>query len=376
VVVLADEAPSQAIPWDEWLARGHRPAPRTSVRGGPHPDVVMHTSGTTTGRSKSTPLHMSKAGLDTALRMMEGFDVDPDITLFTPCPLYHAAPMLLTGLCMSVGGHTVLANQFTDDALESMLLHGSTHAFLVPTLLERLSRQPPPMLARVRRSPMRAMISGGSALRSNLKNILLDALGPVLYDFYGATEMGIVSIASPGDLATAPDSVGRILRGVEAMVVDDGGQRLPSGAVGELFVRSDTMTNDSDSLVPGWVSAGDVARIQDGRLFIVDRKRDVVISGGVNLFPVDIELALECHPSVREAAAFGLPDPEWGEALHTVVVIEPGHELDVEALRAHCKTQLAHYAIPKSFRQVDSLPRSPTGKVLRRMLRDQSSPTA
>lgn len=368
VVVVGGAGTKRAVAWDELLSRAPATPRRPLARDRDAPDVVLHTSGTT-GKSRGTAIKMGKAGVDTALRYVEGFDLDGDAVLYTPCPLYHAAPMLLTGLVLTLGGHVVLRPKWEDDAVEVMLRAGATHTFLVPTLLDRLSRVDDATADRLRRSRLRALISGGAALRPALKRVLLDRFGPVLYDFYGATEMGVVSIAGPGDLACRPDTVGRLLPGVEAKLVADDGHEAATGEPGELFVRSAAATEHEPG--DGWVSAGDVARIDGDLLFIVDRKRDVVISGGVNLFPVDIEVVVERFPTVREAAAIGVPDDQWGEALQVFVVLAPGATLDVDGLREHCRANLARYAIPKAFLVVDELPRSPTGKVLRRELRDR-----
>ncbi len=370
VVVVDGPVPGRAVSWAGFLARAPRRPPRMWIRAGAGPDLVLHTSGTT-GRSKSTSIRMGNAGIDTALRYVDEFDLDPHAVFFTPCPLYHAAPMLFTGLVLTLGGHVVLRPRWEDHTPADLARCGATHAFLVPTLLDRLSRADERDQQRLRRGPLRALISGGAALRPALKTELLDRFGPVLYDFYGATEMGVVSIAGPGLLAIDPHTVGRLLPGVEARLVADDGHDAAPGEPGELYVRSDAASPDPDDPHGGWVSAGDVARLDGDLLYIVDRKRDVVISGGVNIFPVDVEVALERHPSVREAAAFGVPDDAWGEALHAFVVLEPGHRLDPDALRAHCRSQLARYAVPKGFHAIDALPRSPTGKVLRRVLRDR-----
>lgn len=370
VVVVGGPPIARSVSWEAFLHRAPTRVGRIGIRVTDGPDMVLHTSGTT-GRSKSTGIRMRNAGVDTAFHYIDGFDLDPEATLFTCCPLYHAAPMLLTGLVLTVGGHVLLRPKWDDDSVDTLIRYGATHAFLVPTLLDRLSRAEASQLDRLRQGPLRGLISGGAALRPALEADLLDRLGPVLYDFYGATEMGIVSIAGPGDLATHPGTVGRLMSGVEARLVATDGHDAAPGEPGELFVRSDAASEEAEDRLVGWVSAGDVARIEDGYLYIVDRVRDVVISGGVNIFPVDVEIAVEKHPSIREAAAVGVPDDEWGECLQVFVVLEDGATLDIDALREHCRGLLERYAVPKGFLSIEELPRSPTGKVLRRELRDR-----
>lgn len=368
-VVLMDGDATGATSFADARAR-----PFTSSHRADGPDLVLFTSGTT-GRSKGTRITTRRAGPLTAFRYLDAFDLSPDAVLFTPCPLYHAAPLVLAGLTLTVGGTVVVAPRF-DAPVEQLRLAGATHTFLVPTLTERLSRASDEALEHLRRGPLRALLSGGAACRPALKRRILDRLGPVLYDFYGATELGIVSIAGPAELAWDPATIGRILPGVEARLVDDDGRVVPPGEPGLLQVRADSVSDGYlDEPVHGahrWHTAGDICRIRDGLLYVVDRKRDVVISGGVNLFPVDVEEVLEAHPSVREAAAVGVPDPEWGEALLAFVVLEDGAAFEAEALDRHCRAKLARVAVPKAIRRIDVIPRSATGKVLRRTLRDLS----
>ena len=367
----SDEAPHISTWQQLWAhpARGtceRRPSKQA-------PDIVLHTSGTTSGQSTSTSVHMSRAGVATAFRYASALTIGADSTLFTPCPLYHAAPMLLSGLVWTLGGHVVLRDRLDEEAWQTFSWSDATHAFLVPTLLEALSRADEGTLNRLRAGPLRGLISSGAPLRPTLKTRLLDRLGPVLYDMYGATELGLVSIAGPRDLALYPETVGRPLPGVECRLVRPDGTSVPPGEPGELFVRSASVTpSDTPPRTPdlaGFETAGYVARRKDGWLFIVDRVRDVVISGGVNVFPADVEQVLESHPAIRSAACFGQPHPKWGEAVCAAVVLEEGLALPSnEDWTEHCKKQLPPAAVPKTLHCVAALPVSATGKVLRREL--------
>ena len=198
----------------------------------------------------------------------------------------------------------------------------------------------------------------------------------MVYDFYGATELGVVSVAGPQDLRQDPRTVGRPMRGVEVLLADDAGRTVARGEPGELFVRSDMLSSyegeasGSDPLrAAGWSSAGDVA-IQDasGLLRIVDRRKDLIVTGGVNVFPAEVERIVERHPQVRECAVTGVADPDWGEAVAAFVVLEPGAALDRSALRAFCKERMNKAMVPKSFTALAEIPRCAAGKVLRREL--------
>jgi fatty-acyl-CoA synthase len=202
-----------------------------------------------------------------------------------------------------------------------------------------------------------------------------------LLNFYGATETGLVSLAGPADHLARPGTVGRLLRENEVAILDDRGARLPVGEIGELWVRNGTLItgyhrNDAatrDATREGFLFVGDLARLdRDGYLYIESRKDDMVISGGVNIYPREIEDALHQHPSITEAAVVGVPDPEWGESLVAFVARAPGRTLTAEQVIEHCRGELADYKRPRRVVFVDELPRNPTGKVLKRVLRDRA----
>lgn len=337
--------------WEQLLATPAKRSGYARLRRGDDPDVLMYTSGTT-GRSRGARLNLRSVPLATVFGYLETFDLRADDVLYTPCPLYHAAPMLLTGLCFVVGAEVRVGRAMNPDALR-----GVTHAFLVPTLLERLLEG-----ERIEAPGLRALISGGAALRADSKLRLLDRFGPVLYDFYGATELGVVSIARPDELRARPWTVGKPLPGVEVKLAEDG----------ELWVRSAALNayedGEEEGPFPGFGSAGDIAKQDaEGYLAIVDRKKDVVITGGVNVFPAEVEEELARHPAIRDVACAGIPDPQWGESLEAFIVSEQA--LDEDQLRAFCRERMAPFRVPKRFHRVDEIPRSPAGKVLRRELR-------
>ncbi len=372
----ASPVPGPLVPGSPGWSRALRHEPAKSSRGvlwfDDEPDMMLYTSGTT-GSSKGARINMRGASMMTPVRYLAGFDLRRGDRIFTSCPLYHAAPMLLTGLSLAIGGTALVSQRFeVEEVIARMIDEGITHAFLVPTLIERLLRSP--NAKRLRTAPLRALLSGGAALPADLKRKAFAVLGPKLYDFYGATELGIVTIASPHDLRRHPGSVGRPLPGLDLRFIGDDGRDVPPGEPGELYVKSDMISPyegveaSSPLETEGWASAGDVARLEDGHLFIVDRKKDMIVSGGANVFPGEVEEVVRAHPSVREVAVVGLPDPEWGEAVTAFVVVEEGRSLDAEVLREHCKERLNRVEVPKSFRAIDELPRNPTGKLLRRSL--------
>jgi fatty-acyl-CoA synthase len=207
------------------------------------------------------------------------------------------------------------------------------------------------------------------------------AFGPVLWNFYGATETGLVTLAGPTDHVGRPGTIGRALRGNEIRLLDDAGQEVPPGEVGELYARNSTLIagyhNNAEatraSQRDGCFSVGDLGRVDaDGYYYLESRKHDMVISGGVNIYPREIEDHLHAHPAVLEAAVVGVPDPDWGESLRAFVVLRAGATATEAELIEHCRRELADYKRPRKVVFLDELPRNPTGKVLKRELRERT----
>jgi len=204
--------------------------------------------------------------------------------------------------------------------------------------------------------------------------------GPVIHEYYGSTEAGALTFASSEDALRKPGTVGRILEGVELRFLGDNGEALPQGEIGEVYSRimdspDFTYHNKPEKRAEierdGFVTSGDVGYIDgDGHVFICDRKRDMVISGGVNIYPAEIEAALHGVPGVHDCAVFGIPDDEFGEALMAVVEPQAGATLDPAAIRAELKVLLADYKVPKHVEILENLPREDSGKIFKRRLRD------
>jgi fatty-acyl-CoA synthase len=206
----------------------------------------------------------------------------------------------------------------------------------------------------------------------------MDYFGDVLFNCYGATETALVTMAKPEDLRAAPGTIGKVLPGNEVRLLDDAGREVGVGEVGELYARNKMLVagyhNDDEStrssMRDGFFSVGDLARKdRDGRYFIEGRKRDMIISGGVNVYPAEVEAALEANPEVAEVAVVGVDDREWGERVKAFVVRKKGSSLDEGALKLWCRERLAGPKVPREFAFLDVLPRNPTGKVLKRELR-------
>jgi fatty-acyl-CoA synthase len=228
-------------------------------------------------------------------------------------------------------------------------------------------------------------MSGAAPLPTDLARRVEDTWGPILYNFYGATETGLVTIAKPGEHTARPGTIGKMIGGNEIRLLDGDGREVPVGQVGELYVKNSMLMDGyhnnraatQAASKDGFLSVGDLAwRDADGYYYLADRKTDMVISGGVNIYPWEIEQRLHEHPAVQEAAVVGVPDPEWGETLAAWVVLRDGMRATGEELAEHVRATLADYKRPRRWTFVDALPRTPTGKILKRELKEQAKAQA
>jgi fatty-acyl-CoA synthase len=340
--------------------------------------VVIYTSGTT-GKPKGAVRKFSKDALHAALQFIAETPMRADDVHLVTCPLYHSTAFGFLAFNAVLGGTSVLMDEFKPELfLELVERHGVTTTAVVPTILHRVMALDPKTLARHDVRSMRAIFTVGAPLSGPLGTQVMDHFGDVLFNCYGATETGLVTMAMPEDLRAAPGSIGRALPGNEVRLLDDGGRDVVPGQIGELYARNKMLVagyhNDPDStrasMKDGFFSVGDLARRDpEGRFFIEGRKRDMIISGGVNVYPAEVEGALEAHPEVAEVAVIGVEDAEWGERVRAFVVRRPDSELDEGALKAWCRERLAGPKVPRDFVFLDALPRNPTGKVLKRELR-------
>jgi fatty-acyl-CoA synthase len=224
-------------------------------------------------------------------------------------------------------------------------------------------------------SSLRIVALSGSALPPTLATRFMDEFGDVLYSLYGSTEVAYVSVAGPADLRAAPSSAGRVVRGVQVRLLDEDGNDVPVGATGRIFAGSAmtfegyTSGEDKDR-VGGLTATGDVGRFDDdGRLYVEGRDDDMIVSGGENVFPAEVEDCLIQHPDVTDAAVVGADDERFGQALVAHVVLRSGARTSSDELRAHVKQRLANYKVPREIVLRDALPRNETGKVLKRQLK-------
>jgi acyl-CoA synthetase (AMP-forming)/AMP-acid ligase II len=229
-------------------------------------------------------------------------------------------------------------------------------------------------------SSMRSLIVAAAPCPMRVKEQALALFGPVLYEFYGSTELGVNTVLRPEDVLRKPGSCGSAAPGVQLAILDDDGHPVAPGTPGELFVRRYDGVFDEYYRNPAataqtsrgeWMSVGDVAWMDDeGFVYICDRKRDMIISGGVNIYPAEIEDALHRHPAVEDAAVFGVPDAEWGERVHAAVQLRPGHRVGARELIDFCRAHVADYKTPREVSFHEEFPRDSAGKLVKRLLRE------
>jgi fatty-acyl-CoA synthase len=290
-------------------------------------------------------------------------------------PIFHGWGLthLLLGLGMSAT--VVLHDQFDPDAvLRSVTIHRAQVLVLVPVMLQRILDLPPTVLASLDTTNLRAIICSGSALPARVATGALHRFGPVLYNVYGSTEVAVATIATPADLNHRPDCAGRPVPGTVVRILGDGDRPLPPGATGRIFVRNalqfDGYTSGGGkAVVNGLMSSGDVGRFdRKGRLIVSGREDDMIVSGGENVHPREVEDVLAHHPGIADVAVVGVPDERFGQALRACVVLRAGADLGDEPIRNYLRERLAAYQVPREVVFFDELPRNATGKVLRNRL--------
>jgi fatty-acyl-CoA synthase len=380
LVAVGGDVPGCARYEDEFLApRGTLPV--VDVRVQEDAAVVIYTSGTT-GKPKGAVRKFPKDAMHSAMQFIGETPMRVDDVHLVTCPLYHSTAFGFLAFNAFLGGAAVLMDEFKPETfLQLIERHGVTTTAVVPTILHRAMSLDPSILAKYDVRSMRAIFTVGAPLSASLGTAVMDHFGDVLYNCYGATETGLVTMAKPGDLRAAPGCIGKVLPGNEVRLLDERGIEVPPGEVGELFARNRMLVagyhNDAEStrasMRDGFFSVGDLARRdRDGRFVIEGRKRDMIISGGVNVYPVEVEAAIEANPEIVEAAVVGVDDSEWGERVRAFVVKRAGSSVDEGTLKVWCRERLAGPKVPRDFVFVDALPRNQTGKVLKRELRAPS----
>ena len=348
----------------------------------PQPQNMIYTSGTTghpKGLRRNAPTPDQSKSAEAMRALIYG--LKPNARALLPGPLYHSAPNSFGLRAGRLGGALVLQPRFEPEEFLKLVQDEKIDTiFMVPTMFIRLMKLPQAIRDSYDVSSLRHIIHAAAPCPADVKRAMIEWWGPIIYEFYGSTESGAVTFANSEDALKKPGTVGKIAPGAELKFVDDDGRELPQGEIGEIYSRiagnpDFTYHNKPEKRGEidraGFITSGDVGYLDaDGYVFICDRKRDMVISGGVNIYPAEIEAALHGIKGVHDCAVFGIPDSEFGEALMAVVEPQPGVSFDIPKLRAELKTVLADYKVPKHIEIGRNLPREDSGKIFKRRLRD------
>lgn len=365
---------------DAAMASASADEPHRPDTAGPG-DVMIYTSGTT-GRPKGA-LRRGSGDPSQGQALMALIGYTPDDVYMPTGPLYHSGPMGFMGVAQALGQTIVVQRKFSpEDWLRLVSTYRVTSTFSAPTPIRMICSLPAEVKARYDVSSVKRMIANAAPWSFALKQMYLaDFPTDSLWEVYGSTELGVNCVLEPHDQLRKPGSCGRPCPLVEVKLFDDDGNEVTGRGpdhTGELFVKSPSVFADyykqHDKYLAdqkhGYQTVGDIAWIDDeGFVHICDRKKDMIISGGMNIYPAEIESALESHPDVFEAAVFGVPSDEWGESVHAVVVARPGSALGEHDVIAHAREHLASYKIPRSISWLDELPKTGSGKILKRELR-------
>ncbi|WP_007512066.1 acyl-CoA synthetase [Pseudofrankia saprophytica] len=357
----------------------------------PRGDVMLYSSGTT-GRPKGIRRRLSgdavdepgRGGISTLARFL--FGMTEESVYLCPTPLYHAAGLQWSTGVHEIGGTLVILDKFDAEQLLAVIERERvTHVQVVPTMLVRLLKLPDEVRLRYDLSSLRRLIHAAAPCPVDVKRQMIDWLGPIVDEYYSGTEGAGLTYIGAEDWLAHPGSVGRPLIGTPH-VCDEAGRELPTGEAGTLYFERDEepfeyhrdpeKTRESrHPRHPTWATAGDMGYLdKDGYVYLTDRKSFTIISGGVNIYPAEIEAALVMHPLVADVAVFGLPDPEMGEYVHAVVQLADGVEGSpelAEELRTYLRRGIAGYKVPRVVVFREELPRMPTGKLAKGKLREE-----
>jgi long-chain acyl-CoA synthetase len=384
--ISADSArvPADAREWNTWLSGF---APMAQAAADP-PGTIIYTSGTT-GRPKGvrrTPPTPEQTATSTAI-LCRGFGFTPwlakpdEMVVAIVGPMYHSAPNAYGIFSTRVGANVILEPRFeAEDLLRLIEKHRVTHIHMVPIMFNRLLKLPDDVKRKYDLSSLKFIIHAAAPVSPAVKQQMIEWWGPVINEYYGATETGMVVFCDSNEWLAHPGTVGRAIPEADVRVIDGSGNALPVGEIGEVVARVKTIADFTyhgddkkrrESEKAGLIAPGDIGYFDaEGFLYLCDRAKDMVISGGVNIYPAEIESELHKMPGVADCAVFGIPDEEYGEAICAVVQPQPGQSLSEADVRGYLRGRMAGYKVPKRVDFQSILPREDSGKIFKRKLRE------
>ncbi|HEX2388877.1 MAG TPA: AMP-binding protein [Solirubrobacterales bacterium] len=333
--------------------------------------LTSGTTGTPKGAQRGSPDSLAPLAI-----LLSKIPLRAERTTVIAAPLFHSWGFLNFAFGLALGSTYVLRRRFDPEATLKMVADNEADALaVVPVMLQRIMELDQEILDSYELPSLRITAASGSALPGDMAARWMDAFGDNLYNFYGSTEVGWATIATPDDMRKAPGTAGRAPHGTEVKILDEDGNPLPDGETGRIFVGNEMSFEGytgggGKDVVDGMLASGDVGHFDEhGRLFIDGRDDEMIVSGGENVFPREVEDLLASHGAIDEAAVIGVDDEKFGQRLKAFVVTRSGSELDEAAVKDYIKENLARYKVPREVEFMDELPRNPTGKVLKRELR-------
>jgi acyl-CoA synthetase (AMP-forming)/AMP-acid ligase II len=346
---------------------GDRVPPATKGR------IVILTSGTT-GTPKGANRKEPKT-LDPAASLLSKIPLRARERTLIAAPLFHSWGLAHLVLGVALASTVVLRRRFdAEDTLRAIDEHGVTALIVVPVMLQRIVQRGPQVVRKYDTGALRVIAASGSVLPGELATRVMDAFGDILYNLYGSTEVAWATIATPADLRAAPGTAGQAPRGTVVRLYDAAGDEVAPGETGRIFVGNELVFDGytgggAKAVIDGLTSSGDVGHFDDeGRLFVDGREDEMIVSGGENVFPREVEDAIAALEGVAEVAAIGVQDPDFGQRLRAFVVRADGTVLSEGDVKAHVRATLARFKVPRDVVFLDALPRTATGKVLKRVL--------
>ena len=371
VLAWTDDPAPIDRPSIDGLAHGH--AGRSVAKPERFGRLVLLTSGTTgTPKGAARPPGGGAGDLAAVLDRVPWRYGEPVVVV---APMFHAWGFGQLVIAAVMGCTIVTRRRFDPEATLALVdAHRATGLSVVPVMVERIVDLPSKVLDRYSCASLRFVTASGSRMRPDAVLAFMDRFGDTIYNSYNATEAGQIATATPADLRVAPDTAGRPVAGTEVRILDPDGQEVPPGEIGQMWTRNTTQfegytTGDTKSFLEGFMASGDLGRLDEaGRLYVVGRDDDMIVSGGENVYPLEVEQRIGAMETVREVVVVGVDDEAFGQRLAAYVVPATGATLTADEVKAHVRSELAGYKVPRDVVLLDELPRGSTGKVLTRDL--------
>jgi acyl-CoA synthetase (AMP-forming)/AMP-acid ligase II len=366
VIAWVDHPERHDVTIDKLIAMhaGQRPT-RPHGKG----KLILLTSGTT-GTPKGAK--RSGGGASELKAILERVPWRAEETTVVVAPMFHAWGFSQLAFAVSLGCTVVTRRKFDPEAtLELIDRYQATGLCVVPVMFDRIMELPDEVRGKYNCGSLRFATASGSRMRPDVVTRFMDEFGDVIYNNYNATEAGMIATATPEDLRAAPDTAGKPAPGTEIRILDSEFRPVPLGEVGQIYVRNTSLfdgytSGSTKSFHEGFMASGDIGRLDAaGRLYVVGRDDEMIVSGGENVYPIEVEKTLAAHPAVTEVAVIGVDDEQYGQRLAAFVVLSSGATVTPDSLKQYVRDNLANYKVPREIVVVDELPRSSTGKVLR-----------